>query len=487
VGVFETGETEAVESQMQIILLTISFFYFLGIVSAVHAVMYARTSQGAIAWALSLLSFPLVSVPAYWVFGRRKFEGYVLASKTSSDATRQMFEDLEEKLSPYNSDYGNTNPEVRAAERLARVGLMNGNDCDLLIDGDATFNSIFSGIDAAEDYVLIQFYIVHDDGLGRALKSRLTTKAQQGVKVYFLYDELGSLGLSASYIDELRQAGVHISPFNTRKGKRNRFQLNFRNHRKVVVVDGKAAWIGGHNVGDEYIGKDPKIGRWRDTHVKITGPAALAAQVSFLEDYQWATNTLPEVIWNPTASAHGDIPVLILPTGPADEFETATLMFLHIINSARQRIWISSPYFVPDESIISALTLARLRGLDVRIIIPEMPDNKLMYFAAYDYFDRLSECGIEFYRYQDGFTHEKVLLIDATLAAISTANFDNRSFRLNFEITALIGDQAFSAQVEKMFNDGFASSNKMQLGDYDRKPFWFRFAVKVSRLMSPVL
>jgi cardiolipin synthase len=472
---------------MQIIFLTAAFFYFLGIVSAVHAVMYARTSQGAIAWALSLLSFPFISVPAYWVFGRRKFEGYVLASKTSSGATEPLFERVKEQLSPYISDYGSTNPQVRAAERLARVALMKGNDCELLIDGEATFNSIFNGIDAAEKYVLIQFYIVHDDGLGKALKFRLIAKALQGVNVYFLYDELGSLGLSASYTAELKQAGVRMSPFNTRKGRRNRFQLNFRNHRKVVVVDGKAAWIGGHNVGDEYLGKDPKIGRWRDTHVKITGPATLAAQVSFLEDYHWATNTLPEVTWTPIASTRSDIPVLVLPTGPADEFETATLMFLHIINSARQRIWISSPYFVPDESIVSALTLARLRGLDVRIIIPEMPDNKLIYFAAYDYFDHLSECGIKFYRYQDGFTHEKVLLIDDTLSAIGTANFDNRSFRLNFEITTLIDSQAFSKQVEQMFNGGFASSKQMQVGDYDRKPFWFKFAVKVSRLMSPVL
>ncbi|HBE91450.1 MAG TPA: cardiolipin synthase [Gammaproteobacteria bacterium] len=472
---------------MQIVVLAVSFFYVLGIISAVHAVMCARTSQGAIAWALSLITFPVLSVPAYWVFGRRKFEGYILARKASADVTEQIPGDLKEAMTPYISDYGDTHPETRAAERLARVALMKGNYCELLIDGQATFESIFSGIDEAEDYVLVQFYIVHDDGLGRELKTRLIAKANQGVRVYFLYDELGSLGLPAAYIDELKQADVQVSPFNTRKGKRNRFQLNFRNHRKVVVVDGKTAWIGGHNVGDEYLGKDPKIGRWRDTHVKITGPAALAAQVSFMEDYQWAMNELLELTWTPTASTHGDIPVLIVPTGPADDSETALLMFVHIINSARRRIWISSPYFVPDESVMSALKLARLKGVDVRIIIPEMPDNKLMYFAAYDYFDDLSECGIEFYRYQDGFTHEKVMLVDDALSAIGTANFDNRSFRLNFEITALIGDKNFASQVEEMFEDGFDSSRQMQGADYDSKPFWFKFAVRVSRLMSPVL
>ena len=417
---------------MQIVAIILALFYVLGIISAVNAVMHARTSQGAIAWALSLITIPMLAVPAYWVFGRRKFEGYILARKSGSDITEQIPDEQKKKFTPYISNYGDSHPETRAAEKLALIPLMNGNDCELLIDGEATFSSIFDGIEKAEDYILVQFYIVHSDELGNELKSRLIAKARRGVRVFFLYDELGSIGLPSGYVDELRQADVEIAPFNTRKGKRNRFQLNFRNHRKIVVVDGKTAWIGGHNVGDEYLGKDPKIGKWRDTHVKIEGPAALAAQLSFVEDYHWATNDVPEMSWSPTASEHSDTSVLIMPSGPADEHETALLMFVHIINSAKQRIWISSPYFVPDESIMSALTLARLRGVNIRIIIPEMPDNKLMYYAAYDYFDELSECGIEFYRYQDGFTHEKVVLVDDSLSAIGTANFDNRSFRLNF-------------------------------------------------------
>ena len=397
---------------MQIIAIILALFYVLGIISAVNAVMHARTSQGAIAWALSLITIPMLAVPAYWVFGRRKFEGYILARKSGSDITELIPDEQKKKFTPYISNYGDSHPETRAAEKLALIPLMNGNDCELLIDGEATFSSIFDGIEKAEDYILVQFYIVHSDELGNELKSRLIAKARRGVRVFFLYDELGSIGLPSGYVDELRQADVEIAPFNTRKGKRNRFQLNFRNHRKIVVVDGKTAWIGGHNVGDEYLGKDPKIGKWRDTHVKIEGPAALAAQLSFVEDYHWATNDVPEMSWSPTASEHSDTSVLIIPSGPADEHETALLMFVHIINSARQRIWLSSPYFVPDESILSALTLARLRGVNIRIIIPEMPDNKLMYYAAYDYFDELSECGIEFYRYQDGFTHEKVVLVD---------------------------------------------------------------------------
>ncbi|MGB5308113.1 MAG: phospholipase D-like domain-containing protein, partial [Arenicellales bacterium] len=285
---------------MQIVAIILALFYVLGIISAVNAVMHARTSQGAIAWALSLITIPMLAVPAYWVFGRRKFEGYILARKSGSDITELIPDEQKKKFTPYISNYGDSHPETRAAEKLALIPLMNGNDCELLIDGEATFSSIFDGIEKAEDYILVQFYIVHSDELGNELKSRLIAKARRGVRVFFLYDELGSIGLPSGYVDELRQADVEIAPFNTRKGKRNRFQLNFRNHRKIVVVDGKTAWIGGHNVGDEYLGKDPKIGKWRDTHVKIEGPAALAAQLSFMEDYHWATNDVPEMSWSPT-------------------------------------------------------------------------------------------------------------------------------------------------------------------------------------------
>jgi cardiolipin synthase len=472
---------------MQIIAISFSLFYLLGIMSSVHAVMHARTSQGAIAWALSLITLSPVAVPAYWIFGRRKFDGYELARRAASDVTEIIPQQLKDSFAPFVSSYGETHAETRAAERLARLPLLNGNDCELLIDGKATFDSIFDGLEKAEDYILVQFYIVHADGLGNELSSRLINKTKQGIRVYFLYDELGSMGLPATYINALKEAGVQIAPFNTRKGKRNRFQLNFRNHRKIVVVDGKTAWIGGHNVGDEYLGRDPEIGKWRDTHVKIEGPAAIPAQLSFIEDLRWATNNIPELKWKPTASQHGDMSVLIMPTGPADEIETALLMFVHIINSAKHRIWISSPYFVPDESVISALMLARLRGVDIRIIIPEMPDNKLMYFAAYSYFDELSECGIQFYRYQNGFTHEKVVLADSSLSAIGTANFDNRSFRLNFEITALIGDTEFCRHSRAMFEQSFASCRLMQGRDFDNKPFWFKLVVRVCRLMSPVL
>jgi cardiolipin synthase len=307
------------------------------------------------------------------------------------------------------------------------------------------------------------------------------------VRVYFLYDDVGSHALSRSYKNELREAGVEVFNFHTRQSPRNRFQINFRNHRKIVVVDGRVAWIGGHNVGDEYLGRDPKFGHWRNTHVRIEGPAATAAQLSFAEDWNWATGSVPELNWTPESASDGsDVPVLIIPTGPADEFETAALMFTHAINSATERIWIASPYFVPDEGLMSALQLAGLRGVDVRILIPDKADHPLIYLAAFSYFDDALAAGVQFYKYADGFMHQKVILVDDVAASVGTANFDNRSFRLNFEITAMVADSTFVEEVEHMLQNDFAASRKVGPNEYSERPFWFRLAVRLARLTAPI-
>ena len=469
------------------IAAAVLFCHLLGVASSIHAVMSTRTSQGAIAWAVSLITFPYLALPAYWVLGRSKFQGYVVARRNTDGRNERIERQAREMVAPYRVPEGAGAEAARAAEALADMPVLRGNRVDLLIDGDATFTSILKGIDEAKEYVLVQFFIVNDDGLGRALKDHLLVKAQQGLRVYFLYDEVGCHALPKRYIRELRDAGVQIHAFNTRKGRRNRFQLNFRNHRKIVVTDGRVAWIGGHNVGDEYLGKNPKFGHWRDTHVRIEGPAVLKAQISFIEDWYWATETLPGLNWAARPASDGsDIPVLIIPTGPADELETANLMFVHAINSARRRIWIASPYFVPEHAVIVALQLAGLRGVDVRILIPDEPDHMLVYLAAYSYFDEAGQTGVNFYRYQDGFLHEKVMLIDGDVVTVGTANFDNRSFRLNFEITAAIADPTFTFKVERMFEDDFRRSRLMEPGEYDRKPWWFRVGVRLARLTAPI-
>ena len=468
------------------VVALVVMFHLMGLLSSVHAIMSTRTPQGAVAWAVSLNTFPYVAVPAYWVLGRSRFQGYVTARKGRLDEIDFVADEAVRRVLEHRLPEDQVGEAARAAERLAGMPFLSGNSIELLVDGDATFASILEGIDGAREYILIQFFIVHDDEIGRQVKSHLIAKAKEGVRVSFLYDEIGSHDLPKAYKEELRAAGVEVYDFHTQKGPGNRFQLNFRNHRKVVVVDGKTAWVGGHNVGDEYLGRDPKFGHWRDTHVRIEGPAALSAQLSFVEDWYWATGRLPEVGWDPSTSGSGDLSVLIVPSGPADELETANLMFVHAIHSAKERIWIASPYFVPDPPVITALQLAGLRGVDVRILIPDKPDHLGVYLAAFSYLDEAGRTGVQFYRYLDGFLHEKAMLIDRSVATIGTANFDNRSFRLNFEITAVIADEAFAARVERMFEADFGKSRKMEPGEADAKPWWFRFAVRLARLTAPV-
>jgi len=468
-------------------VIIVLLFEILGVLSAMHAVMNVRTPQGSIAWVVSLVTIPVVSVPAYWVFGRNKFRGYVIARHADLESLTETVNTANERMGRFvaRSEWAGT--AITGTERLARLPFTGGNDVELLIDGDATFNSIFEGIDSATDYVLVQFYIVKADGIGEALKTRLIAAEDRGVQVYFLYDEIGSLGLPNSYLAGLRDAGVNVLPFHSRKGSGNRFQLNFRNHRKTVVVDGHKAWIGGHNVGDEYLSRSETFGHWRDTHMRLEGPAVLGAQIAFVEDWRWAADeTLNDLTWVP-ADNRGAAQALVIASGPADDVETASLMYTQAINTATQRIWIASPYFVPDDAIVQSLQLAALRGVDVRILIPEVSDSRLIKLAAYSYFDEVSSTGVKFYRYQDGFLHQKAMLIDDNVATVGTANFDNRSFRLNFEITVVVIEPEFAKDVEQMFEDDFANSRLMQAGEYENKPYLFKVAVRIARLTAPVL
>jgi cardiolipin synthase len=427
----------------------------------------------------------VLALPLYWIFGSSKFHGYVAARRTEDIELGRVAGDLMRFVPEHEPDFEALESDLRVLESLAEMPFTGRNDVQLLVDGREVFDSLFSGIEAARDYVLVQFYIVRDDTIGRELKDLLARRAREGVRVYFLFDAIGSHKLPDKYIDELRSAGVEIHGFRTTKGPSNRFQLNFRNHRKIVVVDGRAAFVGGVNVGDEYLGRDPSIGPWRDTGVKVEGPAVQCIQVSFIEDWYWVTHRVPGLNWVPEPAAASDKKVLVIPSGPADEMETCGLFFVHAINAARRRIWIASPYFVPDSKVISALQLAAMRGVDVRIIIPDKPDLTLMWLSSFSYLGETEGAGVKIYRYEPGFLHHKVMLVD-DFAAVGTANLDNRSFRINFEIILVVVDAAFSGEVESMFADDLEGCRPATAADYRDRPFWFKLAVRVARLLSPI-
>jgi cardiolipin synthase len=357
----------------------------------------------------------------------------------------------------------------------------------LLTSGDQVFASIFEGIRDARDYVLLEFYIVEDDGVGQALQAALIEAAGRGVRVYMIYDEVGSFGLSSDYVDILREAGVEIFAFHMRRGWINRWQFNFRNHRNLVIVDGQMAWVGGFNVTDDGLGLNEDFGPWRDTHVKLTGPIVPCVQLAFFEDWLWATEKEVRLTWEPLpAASGGQRTALALLSGPADVWETCTLFFLHAISSAQHRLWIASPYFVPDEQFFSALKLAALRGVDVRILVPHKPDHLLVYLSGWSAMTELTSAGIQFYRYRKGFMHQKVMLVDDEYCTVGTANFDNRSFRLNFELTIAFNDAPFAGEVRAMLERDFAAAELVQSDELDTLPFWRKLTMRLARLTAPV-
>lgn len=461
-----------------------------GILTALHAVLTTRTSQGAIAWAILLVTFPWLGLPFYWIFGRNKFNGYVEALRAGNMLSSNLAGRTLHEMKKYSHVLNESEKEDntgRVFSYLSGMPFTDGNYVRLLVNGKNTFSEIFSCIEKAESYILLEFFIVRNDSVGKKLKDLLIKKAEQGVLVYFLYDEIGSRRLDKNYIDELKNAGIQIRPFFTTRGKRNRFQLNFRNHRKIVVIDGKSAFVGGHNIGDEYMLKTRKYGQWRDTHVYVEGPAVPGVQLTFISDWFWASRKVLDLPISAVKSERGDQCVLPLPTDPSHRLDTCLLFFLNAINSAKKKVWIASPYFVPDNSIVEALQLAAIRGVDVKIILPGIPDKKIVYLASFSYLPGLFIPGIKVYRYTPGFMHQKVIVFDDEWAGVGSANLDNRSFYLNFEMTLIVKDKTFTKKVSSMLEQDILLSELVIYPDRKRNSWFFRLIVRFSSLFSPLL
>jgi cardiolipin synthase len=467
----------------------IGFTHLLGIVAAIHALLTVRTAQGSIAWAMPLIFIPYITLIPYLVFGRSTFDAYIKARRQANTEMRDAIADfnwkpwIEEAVAARRSD---AYASLRAMPKLGRMPCLANNEVKLLINGDATFGAIFDAIRAAKRVVFVQFFIIHDDDLGRRLQTLLLEKAAQGVEIFVLYDRIGSHALPASYVEKLRTGGVQIKAFATRGGWLNRFQINFRNHRKIVVVDGVRGFVGGHNVGDEYLGLKPPLAPWRDTHVAIVGPVVACLQESFAEDWFWATRELPPLIL-PEHYPEDGVLCQLLATGPADRQETCSLFFVEAIHAATERVWITTPYFVPDEAVFAALRLAVLRGVDVRLLLPSRPDHYTVYAASSLFAFEAVRAGVRMFRYQPGFLHQKVVLVDNEITAIGSANLDNRSFRLNFELMLLTVDEDFALEVEAMLSDDFANAVEISTQDSRETHRLQRLGMRVARLISPIL
>lgn len=475
---------DVVANNLGLVAAFVALMYGTAVVCAVREVMNSRTSQGSIAWLLSMFFLPYLTVPLYFVFGWRSFSDYAGIQSTLGRDERARRSD---ELGITAHDETRKWPVLT---RVAGIPFVAGNKVELLIDGDATFSAIKAAIGRARSAVFFQFFAIHDDNLGREMAEALCAKAQEGVRVYFLYDDVGSHGLSNRFLSRLKDAGVNVCGFNE-KHKFLRLlgpmRLNYRNHRKLVVIDYKEAFVGGHNVADQYVGRDKWFGHWRDTHVCVEGPAALPCALSFVEDWLWANGETIDIPQATETAMPGDEPVLVMPTGPADTLEECAIAFVESAARAKRRLWLTTPYLVPSLDVQTALCAAAMRGVDVRIMLPEKRDHWTVWLASHAYENLLVQRGVKVYRYTDGFLHQKVSLLDDDLVSIGTVNLDNRSFQINFELTLWFTHERMIRKVEKMLEEDFERTRLTWPEAFSSRSYVFQVLAQGARLLSPIL
>lgn len=463
----------------------IFLFHAAGLLAALQAILISRTPGAAIGWALALVIVPYIALPLFAVFGGSQFKGYKMAGQPDADELKDVLEKAQNALGPHHSDLTEKyRDSAHLAERLIGLPVTSGNEVDLLVDGEETFGAIGNAIDEAREVLIVQFFIVRDDTLGQDIKRRLIAARNRGVRVHMLMDQVGSRRLSNQYRSELRDAGVELEVFITNRDRGRRFRINFRNHRKLVIADGRVAFVGGLNIGDEYMGRDPHFGPWRDTFIRLQGPIVIALQLPFVEDWYFTTRRILDLSWE-VRDTPGNMAASIVPGAPVSVWNTCPAAYFEIIRSTRKRLWLASPYFVPDQALRAAIAHAALRGVDVRLLLPQMPDHILPWLSSFTFYPAMREAGVRIYRYQPGFMHQKVLLADDDLAVIGSINLDYRSFILNFELSVAVASRAFATRVEKMLEDDFGRAKPDDLFAYEDGGFLFRLKCRSAALLSP--
>jgi cardiolipin synthase len=378
---------------------------------------------------------------------------------------------------------------IRLHQTYSNSFYTQDNKISVLTDGKHKFDSLIKDLKAAKQSINIMYFIVKNDGMGRLLIDTLVQKAREGIEVRFLIDAMGSRQISAKMLQPLRDAGGQYAFFFPPMFKYLNLKLNYRNHRKLVVIDGAVGYLGGFNVGNEYVGKKKKFGCWRDTHLRLMGSCVQDMNARFILDWRFASReniVISQAYYDEPFQA-GTTGIQIVSCGPDSSKEEIKQGYLKMISSAKKNIYIQTPYFVPDASILEALKNAVLSGVDVRIMIPCMPDHMFVYWATYSYVGILLNMGAKIYIYDDGFMHAKTICVDGEVASIGSANFDIRSFRLNFEANAFIYDAAEVYKLEAIFETDMMKSHELTKHLYRNRPIIIKFKESVSRLLSDLL
>jgi cardiolipin synthase len=462
-------------------------------------------STSAVAWCLLLIFLPYLGAVLFLTFGyqhvnrplRRKRRHKVayrsVGGGQRGDSARGILtaqereEALRKDLFPWNL--------ARLALKFEAFAASKGNKVAFYHEGQPTFDAMLEAIRSARHHVHVETFILQPDATGEQFVAALTEKAKQGIQVRLLYDAMGSIRLSQRKLLMLARAGGKWRKFLPVNPLRRRIQINLRNHRKIMIVDGRVGFTGGMNVGDEYLSKDKGFGYWRDTHMRLEGPVVADLQNIFAEDWDFAArerlkdppHAQPGASYFKPVEAAGDVIVQVIESGPDQHAKAIREMYFAAILAARERLWIASPYFVPDAGLLDALRLAGYRGVDVRLLSLFHPDKWIPLYAARYYFPSVLEAGVKIYQYTRGMLHSKVLLVDGQWASVGSANLDNRSMYLNFEANCMLYSPQAVAELERAFLNDLTSAIRLDGEVYARRPFAGRLLENACRLLSPIL
>ncbi|GIO22673.1 cardiolipin synthase [Oceanobacillus sp. J11TS1] len=481
-----------------IITTIASIIIFINLLLALGVLFFEKRDVGYTwAWLLVLFFIPIIGFFIYIFLGRSLKQNNFYG--LTEEEKKLLKDEVHTQLAMIDKEKQNaaSSPWLKQYEDLITMNLRSSharlsedNDIFIFHDGHQKFDALINDILAAKQEINVQYYIIQPDNLGKRVRDALVMKAKEGLKVRVLYDEVGSKKLPVGFFHELKRAGGEVRVFFPSFLKLINFRINNRNHRKLVIIDGKHSYIGGFNVGDEYLGEDKKFGYWRDTHFKIIGNAVNDIQVRFVMDWHQAGK---DKTWNYKEfrfyleKHHGTSPVQIISSGPNSKTEHLKNMYIKMIHSAEESVFIQTPYFIPDTSFMDACKMALLSGIDVRIMIPCKPDHPFVYWATWACAGDLLEYGAKILLYENGFLHAKTIVVDKKIASVGTMNIDSRSFRLNFEVNAVTYDEGVSQELYRIFEKDSKLSSELTPERYNNRSLLIKFKEGVSRLLSPIL
>ncbi len=461
-----------------------------------------RNTAKALAYLLLTIFIPVVGMAFYFSFGINYRVRKMYSKKLIQDDG--MARKLEENILRYSqSTFDKSDDDVRSNRELAVLllrdnlsPLTSNNDVKLLVNGEQKFPEVLRALREAKDHIHMEYYIYENDGIGREIEAILVEKVKEGVTVRFIYDDFGCSGIRKNLVRRLREAGVQAFPFHRVVFIALANRLNYRNHRKIIVVDARVAFVGGINVSDRYINGTSEAHKkklfWRDTHIRVEGPGVLYLQYLFLCDWNFSArdSLAPDsTLFPPPASypALGDKVVQMAASGPDSDMPTILFALLQAINLATEEILITTPYFIPGESLLDALAVAAMGGVSVKLLVPRVSDSLLVNAAARSYYDDLLHAGVEVYMYNRGFIHAKTLVTDSKVAVVGTANMDYRSFDLNFEVSAIIYDSDFACELRDVFYQDLEYADRVDPEAWYARPLYKKMLEKTARLVSPLL